>query len=276
MLGLFLFYLWSGRRTYAAAWRSAWGSPPHDAEARGARNALLGVGAGLCGLFEFGHAAGASWWVVTAFLTIYLATALVVTRIRAELGAPVHDFHFMGADVMIPRVLGTGPLPHADMAFLSCVHALARAHRADTMPIGLEGLQMAHVRRFAPGRMFGAIMLATALGCLSTFWAYEHQAYRLGTDVHFASGQGVAQEAFQRMAGWVHGNVSAEPNGSATAAIGVGLACTVALFALRLRFVGFPLHPIGYAISSSWAIHLIWFPLLIAWASRDRHCVTVA
>jgi hypothetical protein len=37
------------------------------------------------------------------------------------------------------------------------------------------------------------------------------------------------------------------------------------LFALHLRFVGFPLHPIGYAISASRAIHLIWFPMFIAW-----------
>ncbi len=49
----------------------------------------------------------------------------------------------------------------------------------------------------------------------------------------------------------------------------VGLLTTVALFALRLRFPGFPLHPIGYAISSSWAIHLIWMPLLIAWVLKS-------
>ena len=268
VLGLFLVYVWTGRRHYAAVWRQAWGRRGGDADAQDSRRAFLGIGAGVGGVFLFGQAAGVAAWVVGAFLAVYLATALVVTRIRAELGAPVHDFHFMGADVMLPRALGTGPLGHTDMAFLTGTHALVRAHRADTMPIGLEGLQMAHRRRFRARGMFGAILLATVLGCLSTFWAYEHQAYRLGTDVGFASGEGVAQEAFGRMAGWVHGDVSTQPDGPATAAIGVGLVCALALFALRLRFVGFPLHPIGYAISSSWAIHLIWFPLLIAWALK--------
>ena len=51
-------------------------------------------------------------------------------------------------------------------------------------------------------------------------------------------------------------------------AIGFGLVSALILFALRLRLLGFPLHPIGYAISSSWAIHLIWFPMLIAWVLK--------
>ena len=47
-----------------------------------------------------------------------------------------------------------------------------------------------------------------------------------------------------------------------------GALCTLVLAILRVRLLGFPLHPIGYAISSSWAIHLIWFPLLLAWAVK--------
>jgi len=35
-----------------------------------------------------------------------------------------------------------------------------------------------------------------------------------------------------------------------------------------MRFFGFPLHPLGYAISSSWAIHLVWVPMLIAWVLK--------
>ena len=34
---------------------------------------------------------------------------------------------------------------------------------------------------------------------------------------------------------------------------------------LRTRFVGWPLHPVGYAVSSSWSMNLLWMPLLIAW-----------
>ncbi len=270
LLGLFAFYLWTGRKHYAALWRAAWGPNGNKltGEALSPRAAFLGIGAGVLGLLVFAHQAGAAGWVAAGFLAIYFATVSVITRIRAELGPPVHDFHFMGGDSLIPRVFGATALRQTDLAFLTFTYALGRAHRGDTMPVGLEGLQMAHARRFDARRMFGAIILATVLGCLGTFWAFESQAYRLGAAAHFSAGTGMAREAFTRMQGWSNGGLDPLPNVRATAAIGVGVLCTLVLAALRLRVFGFPLHPIGYAISSSWAIHLVWFPLLIAWALK--------
>lgn len=270
IIGLFLFYLWSGRRHYAALWLQAWrpSHTPATTEALSGRSAFLGIALGLAGLTIFGLAAGASAWLVLAFLAIYFASIIVVTRIRAELGAPVHDFHFMGAASMLPQTLGASALHRPDMAFLTLTYGLTRAHRGDTMPVALEGLQMAHLCRFEARRMFAATLLATALGCLATFWAYEHQAYQLGAVAHIHSGAGMGQEAFSHMEGWAHGTLTPQPNSLAEGAMGVGLLCTLILCALRMRFVGFPLHPIGYAVSSSWAIHLIWFPLLIAWVIK--------
>ena len=28
---------------------------------------------------------------------------------------------------------------------------------------------------------------------------------------------------------------------------------------------GWPFHPVAYALSASWSIHLVWTPMLIAW-----------
>ena len=270
VLGLFLAYAWSGRLHYASVWSQAWKREHRlkTNEALPPRTALMSIGLSLGALLLFGHFAGAGWWVMAAFLFLYLMTVFVVARIRAELGAPVHDFHFMGGDSMIPRVLGTEALRPGDLAFFTFAYGLDRAHRADTMPIGLEGLQMAQIGGFDVRRMFAAIMLATVLGCLGTFWAFEHQAYQLGTAAHFASGDNVAREAFDRMVAWTRGNQDMQPSHPAGIAIAAGLLCALLLFALRLRFLGFPLHPIGYAISSSWAIHLIWFPMLIAWVFK--------
>ena len=270
VIGLFGFYLWSGRKYYREILRSAWGRPSaQDADARLERMALFGAFSGLLGLLAFCLAAGVTWWVAVAFFALYLPTLVVVTRIRAELGAPVHDFHFMGPDAMLPRVLGGDAFCPGDFAFFTFAYGLTRAHRSDTMPVGLESLQMARIRHFDARRMFGVLMLATVLGTVSAFWAFEHQAYTFGAATKFHQGFGMAQEAFTRTEHWTGGSLDARPNHAATGAMGVGLLTTVALFALRLRFLGFPLHPIGYAISSSWAIHLIWMPLLIAWVLKS-------
>lgn len=278
ILGLAIFYLWTGRKTYAAIWRAAirnakWqeeaGGMKASGEALSERMALLGLAGGLLGLLGFCMAAGVAWWVAGVFFAIYLPTIAVITRIRAELGAPVHDFHFMGPDSMLPRVVSTASLRQPDMAFFTFTFALTRAHRSDTMPVGLEGLQMAKLRRMEATKMFGAIMLATVLGVLAAFWAFEHQAYALGASAKFNQGSGHSQQAFARMATWVDGGLDKHPNGPATVAMVVGLLTTLVLLALRLRFFGFPLHPIGYAISSSWAIHLVWLPMLIAWILKS-------
>ena len=274
VMGLSLFYLWSGRRAYANIWRSALSSfqpgapPPSTTEALSDRAALLGLAAGTVGLIAFCLAAGVAWWVAVAFFALYLPTIAVITRIRAELGAPVHDFHFMGPDSMLPRLVGSSSLKPADMAFFTFGYALTRAHRSDTMPVGLEGLQMAKLRQMDARRMFGAIMLAVALGTLGTFWAFEHQAYALGAASKFNSGSTHAMEAFTRTNSWFSGSLDPKPNGQASLAMLFGLLTTLALFALRLRFFGFPFHPIGYAISSSWAINIVWMPLFISWVLK--------
>lgn len=277
ILGLFLVYLWSGRHTYAAIWRRARSpagnkqpgtdtdTPP---EALSDREALVGIVLGLGGLMIFTVVAGVTWWIAALFFIIVLATLIVITRIRAELGPPVHDFHFMGPDNMIPRVLGAPSLSRADMAFFTFSFAFTRAHRSDTMPAGLEALQMARLRHLDARRMFKAILLAIIAGTLSAFWAFEHQAYVLGTASHFNQGMGFSQEAFSRMGTWVSGAQDPHSNPMAITAIFIGMLMTWALTLLRLRFWGFPFHPIGYAISSSWAIHLVWVPLLIAWIAK--------
>jgi hypothetical protein len=272
ILALFLFYFYTGRRTYAKIWRSALRPerPLEQApvEALSDRGALLGVALGGAGLLAFACAARVTLWVSASFLLLYVAAILVVTRIRAELGPPVHDFHFMGPDAMIPRIVSTSALRVQDMAFFTFAFSLTRAHRADTMPVGLEGLQMARMRGLEARRMFAAIMLATIVGTISAFWAFEHQAYALGAGAKFNQGFGHAQEAFERMDHWIARTQDSRPNGQAMIAMAAGLLVTLALCLLRLRYFGFPLHPIGFAISSSWAIHLVWVPLMIAWVLK--------
>src|SRR5579871_402958 len=90
VIGLFAFYLWTGRRYYSGIWQRATASlrrqaqgrqPGADAgdgapagEALSERSALLGLGVGLLGLLLFCSAAHVTLWVSTAFFVIYIAT----------------------------------------------------------------------------------------------------------------------------------------------------------------------------------------------------------
>lgn len=268
VMGLAGFYVWTGRRSLAEAWRSAVLGSGSDGEALSYRAAFVGLALGLAALVGFCLLAGMTLWLALACFAIYFAIVLAILRIRAELGPPVHDFHFIGPDRMLPRALGVTGWRQPDLAMLSMFFFMNRAHRGDIAPVGLEGLYAAHKRGWSPGAMFWAVMLSAVLGTLSAFWAHEHQAYTLGAAAKFNQGFYQGQEAFDKLSGWVARSQDARPNVPAVWAMGAGLASCLGLMALRVRFVGFPLHPIGYAISSSWSIHLVWLPLLIAWCAK--------
>ena len=40
------------------------------------------------------------------------------------------------------------------------------------------------------------------------------------------------------------------------------------LMAMRTRLLWWPLHPAGYALSASWTMNMLWFPLFLSWAAK--------
>jgi hypothetical protein len=44
-----------------------------------------------------------------------------------------------------------------------------------------------------------------------------------------------------------------------------GGVITAWLATMRVQYVGWPLHPLGYALSTSWTTMVFWFPMFIAW-----------
>ena len=49
---------------------------------------------------------------------------------------------------------------------------------------------------------------------------------------------------------------------------GVGAAITCLLAYLRLTFLRFPLHPLGYALATTQLMHYFWFSIFLGWLIR--------
>ncbi|HSV73377.1 MAG TPA: DUF6785 family protein [Chthonomonadales bacterium] len=259
------FYVWTSRTVFAEAWARPSAS---DDGAMSTRAALIGAGVGLVACTAFLSVAGMTWWLALTVHVMYLAVVVVVCRVRAELGPPVHDFHFIGPDRMLPRIFGVEGWRREDLGMMATLWAFNRAHRGDVQPVGLEALTAAHRRGWEPRRMFTAIMVAVVVGTLGAFWAHETQAYALGTSARFNQGVGQAQEVFDKLSGWLEGTQDSRPNVPAVWSMAGGAATCLALMVVRMRTVGFPFHPIGFAVASGWSIHLVWLPLMIAWAVK--------
>jgi hypothetical protein len=220
------------------------------------RWAFVGMVLAFGYIFGFSKLAGMSTWVVLAFFAIYYMISTAVTRMRAELGSPVHDLHFIGPDEMLPRIFGTRRLGPQNLTMFAYYFFFNRAYRGHPMPHMLEGFKLAERTRIDNRKLVVAMILAMALGIIATFWAHLHISYIEGGRSWFA------WRPFNRLQSWLV--TPRNPDRPATAAMVIGLGITLFLMIMRMRIFWWPLHPAGFAISSSWSMNVFWFSIFVS------------
>lgn len=270
-LAIIVILAWNGRGYIASVFRRAFGREKEADDARQGlsdRTCLAIIAAASAFLVWFFVRAGMSLWLALLAWFLYFAMSLAIARIRAELGPPVHDVHFSGPDNMLSQGIGPANLSGRDLATLNWFWWFNRAYRSHPMPVMAEGLKASSSARSSE-RAFVALMLAAVLvGTLAAFWAFLDCAYRYGTAAKFYQGVGFAWENYGQLVNKFVGKAPAHYQ--ANCAVGIGFATALALGLIKNTFFGFPLHPIGYAISGSWSMNLVWLPLLIAWALKSN------
>ena len=119
-----------------------------------------------------------SLWASSTFFVIYLMTAVGVTRIRAEVGSPVHDLHFAGPEVLMIDALGTRKIGPSNLSIIPFFWFLTRAHYSDAMPHQLEAFKLADKAGMSKRGVFVAMLIATVVGTLAGFWIMLDLVYR--------------------------------------------------------------------------------------------------
>ena len=263
-----VFSVWIGRRYLKDVLNKAVGrsSDLDDTEEPlSYRTAIVGALAGFAALVIFSYYAGMSVWVGVMFFAIYFALAVAVTRMRAEFGTPVHDLHFTGPDITMTTVAGHRLFSGSDLTVMSLYFWFNRAYRTHPMPHQLEGMYMTGRVGVARRGFSWALMLAGALGTLCAFWALIHLNYWYGAEGKTRSS--LTSRGWIQLASWIES--PQKPKWGATIAIGVGFACAYLLELARIRWPAWPFHPLGFAVSSSWEMNLVWMPLFCAWLIKS-------
>ena len=258
-VGVLLMALWSARHHLRDVLRQAWraNGKVRSNEPMSYRAAVLGLICGFLLLTGFWWVAGMSFWVAVLVLAIHLITVTVITRVRAELGPPIHDLRSMGPDVLLPKMFGMRRLGGQNLALFSLVFCFNRAYRGNTMPHQLEGLKLAERSRSSSRRMAIAMLLAMVLSPFAAFWGALHIGYEHGA-IEVWSGS-----VFNRTQNWLTNPMPV--NIPSLIAMVFGLLFAFCLTLVRLRFFWWPLYPIGYAISGTWAVNFFWFSVFISY-----------
>ena len=259
-----------GRRYYREVWLRIIGraSEVDDSEeGLSYRTAAIGIVLGMAALVAFSTHAGLSPSLAVVFFLIFFSVAIAVARVRAEFGSPVHDFHFSGPGKIITFVGGTANIGNRDLTMLGLLWWFNRAYRSHPIGNNIEGVQMAAQTRSRSRAIVAAIVVASIIGALAVFWGWLDSAYDLGVASKWNATEARGVEMCSTLQSWIDNPT--QGNFRSLIAVGVGFGITMLLAAARTAYVGWPLHPVAYALSASWSIHIVWLPMLIAWIVKS-------
>jgi hypothetical protein len=257
--------IWTTRRHLARVFRALIGKQTIDEsrEPLSYRATALMTFLAFVFLLGFSVRAGMSLWLAIPFFLVYFLITFSITRMRAEMGVPIHDMHNGGPDQLIPPMFGTARVGARNLTVMAQYWFFNRAHYSDAMPLHLEGFKLTDRIEGRSRRMFVAIVVATVVGALGTFWAFLDTSHRVGMAGRV---EWFGWEPLNRLAAWL----SVPQDGSLATPVFVAVGAVTALFfaVMRTRFIWWPLHPAGYAVSNSWGMATVWFPLLMVWAVK--------
>lgn len=261
--------LWVGRKQFAEYFGRALRGDPSGidrSEAMSARTAVFGALAGFFALCGFVWMWGGSWWLPVVFIGIYLLLMVTLSRIRAETAFVSIELCWVDPQSMISETIGSANLSHLDMAHTSALSWFNLDYRAATMPNQLECIVAVDRVGGRLKPLVGAMMLGAALAIVvALIWDlqlyYVHGAATGNVNPWRVTTMGCAP--WRLLANALRNPKVGDPHVLPMAAFGA--AMTLALSALRARFVGFPLNPAAYAMNITFATDFFWCDMFVAW-----------
>jgi hypothetical protein len=264
---LCIFALWMGRHHFKRVLKGVFSSrndPGEDSGPISYRMAVLGLMCGMAFLFVFSSQAGMTYTVIPFFFLIYFILAIMITRIRAELGFLVHWLHTSSPHYTLVSFLGTRRLGASNLTAFTLFRFFNRGYRSHPMPHQLEGFKLASHSKIDTKRMFVGIVFASVTTAIATSWFMLHLFYRHGADSGYFDvwATGLGREAFNQLQNWL--NYPTSLNLPDLLAMFGGAVFGLLVMSIRTRLFWWPLHPLPYAMSGSWGMYNLWCPLFVA------------
>lgn len=265
-LGLLVMGLWVGRDHFGRVLRTAWHwwHAPLDDDDRAYRRAVWGAVLGIAALVWFACELGMTWVVALLFFLLYFALATTITRIRAEMGFPTHDMHEMAPPQTFVRLLTPQAFGAGNLVGFTCLFWFNRTYASHPMPHLLEGYKMSAELRDSGRRLTWGLVVAAVVAPWFVFLIVPHFYYRYGSATGNVNiwGTQFGMQAWGMLEAWLKAPRRFDPAHWMASVAGFSIA--LLLGAARVRLIGWPLHPLSYAIANSWGVEQLWFCLILA------------
>jgi len=212
--------------------------------------------------------AGMSWQLSIAYNVFFWLLYVTMTRIYAQVGPPILELYYLDPQKTLTTLFGTLNETPRSLTLFSLMYWINRDHRGQPMAHQLCAFYVAQAANVAPRPLGKWVLVAFAVGCAACLLTYLHWVYRVGED-QFASGgwrEAGSSHAVSRINEWV--NTPKGPQWKEIGFMAVGGGITLALAKASYTFIGFPLHPIGFAMAMCFAVEYNWPAFLLIWVFK--------
>jgi len=254
-----------------SAWRHA-----RTSAARPPRWALWGLASGVAGLLAWCVGTGLPLWFAACFFGFVLGVAVVLARLMAEGGVPWILAPVL-PDKLILSLTGSAVLgPEAVTRLMLHVQHL-RDTRQMLAPAAVQAGRLREAAGARPGAFHLLVGSALVISLITGLAVALPVFYARGALLMAPASDGLQMSAVQIPAAAVaHASTrlsqAVQPSPAAGAAMAVGGAATWALTLLRARFAGWPLHPLGYALTGTLQLgyaNKMLFSVFLGWSLKS-------
>jgi hypothetical protein len=243
-------------------------SPLDDSgEAFSYRGAVLGLAVALGFLIYLFSRGGMRPPLTLFWAAHFLLLGLAATRIRAQLAPPTLELWWIGPNHFLPMVIGSRSMSRQAQGIMWLTYPVTREFNSNPQPWTLEGFKLADAGRVSRRRTAWLMVAITPVAAMSVFWATLHVVYGSGVASNADPGGGDhALDVPELLANALQNPIG--PDYAALGAVTAGVVSTAMLMALKMRFVGWPLHPVALPIACAWVTDEYLPAIFTAWVVK--------
>lgn len=279
-LALAGFVIYAARKHLRRVVRAACGDRsalPGD-EAFAPAVAFWGVVVGIVGMTAFMTVAGMAPGTALAYVLIIYACTLVYARIRAQTGLPIT--YGIPREEMYETILFLQPTPNgltapaairAESVF-AVFRVIGRMTFGQLAAFQMEGIRIARRARIGRRSLIPAIVIGLLGGLVLGYVIHLVDAYNYGWNIIDGGSTQGGYRTAQALREYSRLETRVDPGEplrlDTSIARAAGLVASLLMLWLRLRFLRFPLNPVGLALAGTFG-HPIWFPIFLAWLAKS-------
>jgi hypothetical protein len=268
-IAIFFIVLWSSRRHLARLGKIALGIEKPDQASKGSpfspRLALLGVICGFIALVWMAAAAGMALWFAIAFFLLYFMLAVTMNRVACQLGTPISDNFPTNLGYALTSFIGSANISPKSQTIMTSYYWFYRSVGGTAMSSQMYGFRYADETRQSQSSlaraMLIAMLIAIPIGMVG--WLVFNYDMGFGTARDQTWRLGGANEAQSILTNFLN-NPQGPQSGSIIFTTGSAIF-TFLLAAAQRNLMGFPFHPLGWALANIWVMYTFWSLFMVVW-----------